>query len=196
LSVASLCGSELRIGMTIRLEGELYRVLAAGYHGGGGKMGGVTHAKLRSLRTGTLREWRFRAEQDVEQVELERQDLQFLYRDGDISFSMNPRSFEQVALDDARLGPAATFMDEGMLLPVEFLGDQAVGVVLPDVVDATVAETAPPFHAQGTDNVWKSARLDNGVSVMVPPFIAPGERIRVDVQAGRYVERAKAGRAR
>jgi elongation factor P len=191
-----LSGSELRAGMSIRLEGEIFRVLASLYHGGGGKMGGVSHAKLRNLRTGTLREWRFRADEAVERVELEKQNLQFLYRDGGLSYFMNPESFEQVAVEDERLGPAGHFLAEGMVLPVEFFESQPIGVVLPDVVEATVAETAPPVHAQGTDNVWKEAKLDNGVSVMVPPFIAGGERIRVDVEAGRYVERARPGKAR
>ena len=108
-----LSGSELRVGMALRLEGELYRVLSSSYQ-----------------------------------------------------------------------------------LPVEFFEGQPIGVVLPDILDAAVAETAPPSHSQGTDNVWKGAKLDNGVSIMVPPFIAPGERIRVDVQAGRYVERAKGARGR
>lgn len=180
--------------MAIRLEGELFRVLSAAYHGGGGKMGGVTHAKLRNLRTGTLREWRFRGEQAVERIELEKQELQFLYRERGICFFMDPESFEQVAVEQERLGPSGAFLGEGMVLPVEFFQGEPLGLVLPDVVEASVAQTAPAAHAQGTDNVWKSARLDNGVSVMVPPFIAPGERIRVDVHAGRYVERARAGR--
>lgn len=67
----------------------------------------------------------------------------------------------------------------------------AVGVTFPEVVEATVAETAPAAHVQGNENVWKPARLSNGVSIQVPPFIAPGERVRVDVASGRYVERAK-----
>jgi elongation factor P len=191
-----LTGSELRAGMSIRLEGELYRVLLSTYHGGGGKMGGVTHAKLRNLRSGTLREWRFRADEAVDRVELEKQSLLFLYRDGGMSYFMNPESFEQVAVDDERLGPAGAFLAEGMVLPVEFHEGQPIGVVLPDVVEATVAATAPPFHAPGTDNVWKEATLDNGVSVMVPPFIAAGERIRVDVAGARYIERARSGKGR
>jgi elongation factor P len=102
---------------------------------------------------------------------------------------MDPVSFEHIALEDARLGPAAAFLEAGAVVPVEFFDGEPIGVVLSDVVEATVAQTAPPFH--GTDNVWKEARLENGVAVHVPPFIAAGDRIRVDLNGGRYVERAR-----
>lgn len=91
-----LPASSLRPGMAIRLERDPHKVIAAEYHAGGGKMGGVTHAKLRNLRTGTLREWRFRADETVEPLELERQTMQFLYREGSVSYFMNPESFERV----------------------------------------------------------------------------------------------------
>lgn len=187
-----LTGSALRGGMALRLEGEIYKVVAATYHAGGGKMGGVTHARLRSLRTGTLREWRFRADEVVDQVELEKVSLQFLYRDGGLTYFMNPETFEQVAVENERLGSAGAFLEEGPLLAVEFFEGQALGVAVPEVVEATVVETAPAARSHGSDNVWKEARLDNGLTIMVPPFIAVGERIRVDVQATRYIERAAA----
>lgn len=191
-----LIGSALRGGMALRLEGEIYKVVGATYHAGGGKMGGVTHARLRNLRTGALREWRFRADEVVEQVDLDKVSLQFLYRDGGLTYFLNPETFEQVAIEDGRLGHAAAFLQGDAVLPVEFFEGRPVGVDVPDVVEASVTETAPAVHAHGSDNVWKEARLDNGLTIMVPPFIAVGERIRLDVQAGRYIERAKPGRGR
>ena len=106
-----------------------------------------------------------------------------------LSYFMALDSCEQVVVEDDRLGPSAAFLEAGAILPVEFFEGEPIGVEVPDIVDATVAETAPPFH--GTDNVWKPARLENGVTIQVPPFIARGERVRVDVHAGRYVERAR-----
>lgn len=183
--------SELRPGRVIRIEGELYKVLAANYHAGGGKMAGVTHTKLRNLNTGTLRELRFRAGEGVEAVEMELQTMQYLYGDGATSFFMNVETFEQVGMDNQRLGEVARYLKEGMTLPVEFVDGQPVSVVFPEVVEVAVAETAPPTHSQTSDNVWKEATLENGVTVMVPLFIAPGEIIRVEVETGKYVERAK-----
>lgn len=183
--------SELRGRMTIRIEGTPYRVIAAEYHGGGGKMGGVTHAKLRNLKTGTLREWRFRADEPVEEVEVERQQMQFLYRDDRQSHFMHPASYEQMDVDNDRLGPVLAYLDENTIVELELLDGEAIGVQFPDVVEVRVAQTAAPSHSQGTDNVWKDARLENGVTLKVPPFIAPGEVIRVLVETSTYVERAK-----
>lgn len=183
--------SALRPGMAIRLEGEVYKVIAATFHSGGGQMGGVTHAKLRNVRTGAMREWRFRPEEPVQDVPVERQTLQFLYSDHEFCHFMNTETFEQVAVERARLGRVAAFLTEGMVLPVEFHEDRPIGVVFPDIVEVRVAETAPPAHGTGIENVWKEAKLENGLTIQVPPFIAAGEWIRVDVEAGTYIERAK-----
>ena len=93
-----LASAELRPGMTIRIEGDLYRVVAANYHAGGGKMGGVTHAKLRNLKTGSFRESRFRPDETIDQVDLDKQTMQYLYTDGDLSHFMHPETFEQIAI--------------------------------------------------------------------------------------------------
>jgi elongation factor P len=185
-------GSELRPRMTLRVDGVLVRVISADYHGGQGKMGGVMHAKLRDLRTGKERERRFRAEEAVEEVPPDRQSLQFLYADGGVSTFMNPQTFEQVPIETERLGKAAAWLTEETVVPVELVDGEPVGIVFPEVAEGRVSETAAPYHTPGTDNVWKEAKLDNGVKVMVPPFIDVGEAIRVDVETGRYVERAKA----
>jgi elongation factor P len=189
-----LSSTELRAGMAVRLEGDIHKVIEASYHAGGGKMGGVMHAKLRSLKTGTVRERRFRPDEAVETVEIERQAMQFLYSDAEGYHFMTPDTYEQIELPASLIGRAAAYLSEGMPLSVEFFEETPIGILFPAVVEARVAETAPPFHAQGTDNVWKEARLENGARVMVPPFIGVGEAIRVDVESARYVERAKPDR--
>jgi elongation factor P len=180
--------------MVLRVDGAVCRVVSADYHGGQGKMGGVMHVKLLDLHTGKERERRFRAEEAVEDLQPDRQSLQFLYSEGAVSTFMNPQTYEQVAIDTERLGKAAAWLTEETVVPVEFVEGEALGVVFPEVAEARVAETPAPYHAPGTDNVWKAAALDNGVKVMVPPFIDVGEVIRVDVSTGRYVERAKGRR--
>jgi elongation factor P len=185
-------GSELRPRMTLRLEGALYRVVAADYHGGQGKMGGVMHAKLHSLDTGKERERSFRADEPVEEVQPEKRSMQYLYADGPLSYFMDPATFEQIGIDTDRLGRAAAWLKEETTVPVEFVDGQPMGIDFPDVVEMRVAETAEPTRSQGTDNVWKEATLENGLTLLVPPFIAAGELIRVSVEAGRYLERARA----
>jgi elongation factor P len=178
--------------MTLRVDGTLVRVVSAEYHGGQGKMGGVMHAKLRDLRSGKERERRFRAEEAVEEVAPDRLGLQFLYSEGSLRTFMNPQTFEQVAIDAERLGKAAAWLTEESVVPVEMVDGEPVGIVFPEIAEGRVAETAAPYHTPGTDNVWKEAKLENGVTVMVPPFVDVGEWVRVDVETSRYVERAKA----
>jgi len=186
-----LTGSELHAGMALRVDGGVYRVVDATYHGGQGKMGGVMHAKLRNVETGTVRERRFRADEAIDELTPERRDLQFLYSDDLHAYFMHPDTFDQVAIERGRIGRAASFLRDGLVVTVEFIDGQPVGIVFPEVVDAVVADTTPPVHAQGATNVWKQATLDTGSVIMVPPFIGPGEAIRVDVARHAYVERAK-----
>jgi elongation factor P len=153
-------------------------------------MGGVMHARLRNLATGTMTERNFRTDETVEEIAVERQELQFLYQDGPIAVFMSPSTFDQVEVETAVLGKAGPFLADGMMIPLEFADGHAIGIVFPEIVELKVVETAPPAHAQGT-SVWKDAKLENGVTLQVPPFIAPGEIIRVHVQRGEYVERAK-----
>ena len=191
-----LSASELRPGMTVRLDGSLCRVIDASYHGGQGKMGGVAHAKLRNLHTSTFRERRFRADEMVETVEPERQPMQFLYADETAGYFMHAETFEQVAIDRSRLGQAAPYLNEGQIISVEFFEGEPMSIVFPDIVEVRVADTAPPQHTQGMDNVRKEARLENGLTVLVPTFIATGEAIRVEVASGKYVERARSDKRR
>ncbi len=189
-----LSASEIRPGMVLKVDGELYRVIQSDYHAGGGKMSGVAHTKMRNLATGAIWERRFRADETIEEVQPERQTMQFLYSDAGMNVFMNPESFEQLEIETARLGPAAPYLKPEMTVPVEFVEDKPVGVVFPPIVELRVEQTAPPIHSQGSDNVWKEATLENGVEIEVPPFIAPGEVVRVEVETGTYVERAKTGK--
>jgi len=185
---------QLRAGMAIRHEGQTYRVVAADYHPGQGKMGGVNHVRLKNLGTGTFWETSFRAELKLEDVPVERQSLSFLYDDGDQSWFMHPETFEQESIPNAVLGEQARFLQPEMLLPVEYVEGRPVNVLFPDIMEVRIAETAPPVHQQ-QDNTWKPARLENGVEVMVPQFIKTGDVIRLDVANLRYMDRAKgAGR--
>jgi len=186
-----LTASQLRPGIAVRVEGTLYKVIGADYRSGQGKMGGVTHAKVRNVDTGTMRELRFRGDEVIEEIVPERQNLQFLYRDGDLSYFMHPDTYEQTAVESAVLGRAAVFLAEQLTVPIEFVEGRPIGLVFPDIVEVRVAETAPAAHTQGGSNVWKDARLENGLTLQVPPFIGPGEVIRVEVERGAYVERAR-----
>ena len=104
--------------MAIRHEGQTYRVMAAEYHGGQGKMGGVAHVRLKNLQTGTLWEHSFRSEIKLEDLEVEKQSMDFLYADDDQCWFMSPDTFEQVGISTSVIGPQAPFLLPAMRLPV------------------------------------------------------------------------------
>jgi elongation factor P len=183
--------TDLRSGMVIRLDGDLHREIHAEYHIGGGKMPGSVHAKLRNLRTSNLTERRLRPEERLEDVSLDRQTMEFLYQDADSCTFMSPLTYEQVSLPKESLGPFVRFLKSNQALQVEFLDGSPVEVVYPPSVELEVESTSDPVHAQHDSNVFKSARLENGMEALVPQFIKTGDRVKIDVESGKYLERVK-----
>lgn len=182
--------SQLRAGMAIRHEAQIYKVMAAEYHPGQGKMGGVAHVRLKNLTTGTLWEHSFRSDLKLEDLEVEKQSMDFLYSDDDQCYFMNPGTFEQVGIPVSVIGEQAKFLTPEMRLPVEFVEGQPVSVWFPDIIEIQIADTAPPVHAQ-QDSTWKAARLENGVEILVPQFLKAGDKIRLDMNTLKYLERAR-----
>jgi elongation factor P len=182
--------SQLRQGMAVRIEGQIYKIVECEVKAGAGQQGGVVKAKLRSTASDRLWEPHFRPDEKLEDLTLERQTMEFLYADRDSCTFMNPVTFDQVEVPRAVLGPAERFLKEGMKLPVEFYQGTPISLVFPDTVEMRVTETATPIHS-GQDNVWKEATLDNGMQIQVPLFVGSGELIRVDTRSGRYVERVR-----
>ncbi len=182
--------SQLRAGMAVRFEGQAYKVLAAEHHLGQGKMGGAAHTRLKNLSTGTLREINFRAELKLEEIETRKVPMDFLYADAEQCTFMNPETFDQISVPVSLVGPQTALLQTDMRVAVDFVEGQPVGVVFPEVLEVRIGETAPPSHAQ-VDSVWKPARLESGVEVMVPQFIKDGDLIRLDVANMKYMDRAK-----
>ena len=183
--------SQLRVGMAIKFEGQRYKVVAAEYHGGQGKMGGATHTRLQNLDTRTFWEHSFRSELKLEEVALERQALEFLYASGDQCCFMNPETYEQTEVARDSVGePQAGLLEAGMKISVEFLEGRPVSVLFPEVLEVKIVDTAPPIHQQQDSN-YKPARLANGIEVMVPQFLKPGDAIRLDVPNMKYMDRAR-----
>lgn len=185
-----IIATELRVGMVVQIEGDLHKVAGCDYHAGGGKLAGTVHAKLQNLRTGSAIERRFRPDERLDRVELDRAQWQYLYADGDDCYFMNPQSYEQVAIARAVLGPAAAFLQPDMSVAIESHEGRPVHVAFPPAVELRVASTAQPEH-QRESNQMKDATLENGMEILVPLFIKPGDTVRVDTATGKYLERAR-----
>ena len=185
-----IVASQLRAGMAIRYEGQAYKVIAAAYHPGQGQMGGSTHVRLQNTGTGTFWEHSFRSELKLEDIAVEKRPLEFLYDDADHCWFMNPENYEQTGVSKAVVGPQAAFLEAGKRVTVEFVEGQPVGVLFPEMLEVSIAETAPPAHQQ-QDNTLKPAKLSNGVEIMVPQFIKNGDAIRLDLRTMKYMDRVK-----
>lgn len=182
--------SQLRAGMAVRHEGQAFKVLIAEYHPGQGKMGGVTHTRLKNLGTGTIWEHSFRADLKFEDLAVEKQSMDFLYSDAGQCWFMNPETFEQVGIAESLIGQQARFLRPEMRIPVESVEGTPVSVVFPEIIEVRIADTAPPVHQQ-QDSTLKPAKLENGVQIMVPQFIKTGDMIRLDVAGLKYVDRVR-----
>ncbi len=189
-----IAASQLRAGMAVQFEGQSYRVLAAEYHPGQGKMGGVTHARLQNTNTGTFWEHSFRSDLKLEDLEVEKRPLEFLYEDEANCCFMDPETYEQTEIAKSVVGPQAAFLEAGKRISVEFVEGRPVGVSFPDNLEVVIADTAPPIHQQA-DNTYKPARLANGIEIMVPQFIKTGDAVRLDLQTMKYMDRVKARHA-
>ena len=183
--------SELRPGMVIRFERQVYKVLDVESKSGAAKMGGVVKASLSNLHSGRMLDQHFRPQEKLEDFELERHNMEFLYSGDDGVTFMNPVTFEQVEIAHEMIGRTEKFLTPEMTLPVEFFEGKPVSIVLPQIIEAKVETTTPPIHAQ-QESAFKEATLQNGLEIKVPLFIGPGEIVRVEVRTGKYVDRVRA----
>src|ERR1017187_2217561 len=153
--------SELREGMALRLDQQVYKVLEVEAKAGTAKMGCKVRAKLSNVRTGRLWDQHFRPLERLEDVELEKRKLEFLYSDGSNCIFQRLDSFEQVEFPAASLGLAEKLLQPGVEVPAEFFEGEPISVIMPDTVEARVVNTTPPARSQ-QDSSRKEATLDNG----------------------------------
>jgi elongation factor P len=165
-------------------------VLAADYQPGQGKMGGVMHARLKNLATGTTWEHGFRAELKVEEIPMEKRVVEFLYQDGDECYFMDSDTYEQTTVRAPVLGEQGRLLVSGMKIGVELVDGDPVSVTLPDVLEVRVSDTTPPIHG-AQDSTWKPATLENGLNIMVPQFVKTADLIRLSTAELKYMDRAK-----
>jgi len=188
--VADIQATGLRRGTTVIHDGVPWRVLEFEHRTPGNKRGFV-QTKLRNLLDGTQRDVKFGAQDFLERAVVDSREMEYLYSDGSGAVFMDTETYDQITMNDDALGDAAPWLTEGMRLHVEMLDGQPIGIELPKVVEAVVADTEAVVKGQTAARSNKPATLANGVTVQVPPFINVGDKLRVDPGERRYVERAK-----
>ncbi len=184
-----LSATQIRPGMVIKFNGELYTVFAM-THRTPGNLRGFVQVRMRSLRNGSMNEHRFSTDDKVEKAALEQQDMEFLYQDGDYYYFMNIETYEQIHLMKDLLGDATDYLIPNLKVQVEFYEGNPISVDLPASVVMTVVETEPGLKSATVSNVGKPAKMETGLVVQVPAFINEGQKIRVSTAEGTYQERA------
>jgi elongation factor P len=182
--------TQLKRGMCIKHDNDLYRVVEA-QHKTPGNLRGLVQAKIRHLKSGSIIEHRFRSVDMVERAILDETDMEFLYQDGDMYHFMNAANYEQIALSGEVLGDAVSYLIPNIRLKVELYEGRPVGITLPLNVEMAVVETEPAIKGASVSNVGKPAKMETGLVVQVPAFVNEGDRIRIDTASGAYIERVK-----
>ncbi len=175
--------------MAIDYNGDICVVLDV-QHRTPGNLRAFVQATLRSIRTGKSSDVRFGSTERVETVPLISRRMEFSYKDGEDYVFTDPETFETVTLPPELVGDAKFYLVENGTVTVTFVEDKAVMVELPASVVLTVAEAPEGVRGDSANNVMKPAVLETGLSLQVPLFIKPGEKIRVDTRTGKYLERA------
>ncbi len=188
--MADVQATSLRKGMGIVFEGSLYRVLDFEHRTPGNKRAFV-QTKLRNLSDGTQREVKFSSTDSLERAVIQTREMEYLYAEAMGYVFMDTETYDQITIHEGTMQEAVPWLTEGMRALVEIYEGRPIGVQLPKGVEAVVAETEPVVKGQTASRSSKPARLSNGVVVQVPPFIGVGDRIRVDAEEERYIERCK-----
>ncbi len=184
-----IAATQLRPGMVVKFNNELHTIFSM-VHRTPGNLRGFVQAKMRNLRSGSMIEHRFSSEDKVERVTLDQQEMEYMYDDGEFFYFMNTENYEQMHLTKNLLGDAVNYLIPQLKVDVEFYEGKPISVELPPSVEMTVTETEPSLKGATVSNVTKPATMDTGLVVQVPPFIAEGEKIRVNTTDGSYLERA------
>ncbi|MCX6621457.1 MAG: elongation factor P [Acidobacteria bacterium] len=184
-----LSATQLRPGMVIKFNNELYSIFSM-VHRTPGNLRGFVQVKMRSLRTGSMTEHRFSSEDRAERAVMDEQEMEYLYDDGEFFYFMNTESFEQMHLTREILGDGIQYLIPQLKVNVEFYEGKAISVELPATVEMTVVETEPGLRGSTVSNVTKPAKMETGLVVQVPAFVNEGERIKVNTSEGTYLERA------
>ncbi|MBV9570962.1 MAG: elongation factor P [Alphaproteobacteria bacterium] len=185
-----IAGNEIRPGLLIRHDGGLWMAVKT-QAVKPGKGGAYNQVELKNIVTGTKLNERFRADQGVEEVYLEKRDFQFLYTSGDTLTFMDTDTYDQIELNADFVGDQVQFLQEGMKVLVQTYEGKPIGIKLPQHVTLEVTEADPVLRGGTAAPSYKGATLENGMKIQVPPFINAGTKIVVSTEDGSYVRRAE-----
>jgi elongation factor P len=188
--MGKVAGNEIRPGMVIELDGQLWSVIKT-QSVKPGKGGAYNQVEFKNVVTGGKLNERFRSAETVDEVQLERRDFQYLYASGDTLTFMDMQNYDQIEIESDFVGERAQFLQDGMKVVMQMHESKPLGISLPPHVVLEITEADPATKGQTAASSYKTAMLENGVRTQVPPFIEKGTRVVVSTDDGTYVRRAE-----
>ena len=185
-----ILGNEIKPGMIIEHNNDLWSVSKT-QHVKHGKGGAFNQVELKSIKKGTKLNERFRSSDSVERAILDEKKYNFLYKDENNFHFMDQTNFEQIAINKSILGEKNKFLKENMEVNVHFHEDEALSVDLPTQIELIIESTDAAIKGQTASSSYKPAKLENGINIMVPPFINSGDKIVLDTRTIEYIKKIK-----
>ena len=185
-----ILGNEIKPGMVIEHKNDLWSVLKA-QHVKPGKGGAFNQVELKNIKKGTKLNERFRSSDAVERAVLEDKNFNFIYEDENYCHFMDQTNFEQIQINKSLLGEKSKLLKENMEVSVQFYEDQALSVDLPSSVELKIDTTDAAIKGQTASSSYKPATLENGIKIMVPPFINVDDKIILDTRTLEYIKKVK-----
>jgi elongation factor P len=188
--MAKVLATEIRAGNLIEFDKRVWRVLKCYHVHVGGRGGAFMQVEMKDVESGTKLNQRFRTDEKVERAFVESREMQYLYREGENHVFMDKETYEQLTLPAEFLEGQAEYLLPNTDVLVNFYNERPIGLQLPASVVLTVTETEPMLKGATATGSYKPAKTETGLTVMVPPFVMEGEKIKVNTDTGEYMERA------
>lgn len=182
--------NDIRRGMVVNIEGTNFVVVDFAHHTPG-NLRAMVQTKLRNMNSGAIIDKRLRSVDQIEVPYVETKVYEYLYSAGDEHVFMDTETYDQLSFTPEILGTAMQYLLPNSKVSVQYVADKAVSVDVPASIDLTVSDTPPSLKGATATNQYKEALMETGLKVQVPPFIGPGEKIRIDTRTGEYIERVK-----
>ena len=180
--------SEIRVGMLLEYKDDLWVVLKT-QHVKPGKGGAFAQVEMKSVNKNTKLNERFRSSETVEKASLEETSFNYLYKDDQNYFFMNPKSFEQIEIKKDILGDKGKLLAENLEVKISFYNESPILVELPNQVTCKIQNTDVALKGQTVSSSYKPAILENGLNVQVPPFVESGDEIILDTRNLEYIKK-------
>ncbi len=186
-----LTSSDLRKGLKIEIDGDPYIIVDFEFSKPG-KGQALYRCRLRNMITGVQFDRTYRSGDKFNAADLDEQEMEYLYREGDRFCFMNTSTYEQVELMEEQVGEATHFLTENLVVDMLFFSGRPIGITLPNFVELEVTKADPGIKGDTASGATKPATLETGYVLQVPLFIEEGDMVKVDTRSGAYVERVKA----